>query len=285
MAKNVLYKAAFVRGELDDFEKRSYRKKDIIRTDFILENLFSHLVQEYYNFNALSSRNEKETNLCEISKKILDAFRDNYANPMTPLLAEVLDVICEDEIVSMLLEVSDVIFSEVITWCRIITYFIFVGELTVMCIIKKLPKSFVDVLYENFSRSVKEKVELWIEDHNGWEGIKSFSSDVTKPSFKMSNSSFAKTLLYSKFQTHTEKRSQCSFVQNTCLQEDNQVLLEKRKEDFTERLLCNICVKNERDVVFLNCKHLICCKSCSKNCDKCPVCRERISGIIKIFIS
>lgn len=167
MAPNLLFKAAFVRGELDDFEKRHYTKNDIIRTDFILENVFSYLLGDNYNFDAISAMNKKEKEIFNGMKETLNAFRDSYAGPVKSLCAEI-DVITEDTVGSILLGVSNELFSEGITWSRIIAFFVFVGELTIMCIYKNLPKSIVDVMYECFSRLVKEKLESWIEDHDGW---------------------------------------------------------------------------------------------------------------------
>lgn len=186
MTKNSLFRAAFLYGELDASEKQSYIKRYIIRTDFILENVFSHLVQKYYQFDAISPMNEKEKHLFEKLKEIINAFRDHYTGPVKNLCAEI-DVICENTVGSIILGVANELFSEGITWSKILAFFVFIGELTVMCIVKKLPKSIVDVLYECFSRLVKEKLESWIEDHNGWEGIKSLSV-VTKQKHSLKTS-------------------------------------------------------------------------------------------------
>lgn len=194
MNSKLLFKAAFVRGELDDFERQSCIKKDV-RIDFILENVFSYLLPNVYNFDALCSTNEKEKHLIEKIKKILNAFRDSYSDPVKILCAE-LTVINEENISSILLDVADELFSEGITWSKIIAFFAFVGELTTMCIKRKLPKSLVNVMYESFSRLVKVKLESWIDDHDGWEGLTSLSI-VTQPEhlLRISKPSWAKSVL------------------------------------------------------------------------------------------
>lgn len=188
MAPNLLFKAAFVRGELENFDKRPYTKNDIVRTDFILENAFAYLLENHYKFDAISAMNKKENDVWDHMKETLDAFRDSYASPVKNLCAEI-DIINEDTVGSILLGVSNELFSEGITWSRIIALFVFVGELTIMCISKKLPKSIVDVMFECFSRLVKEKLESWIEDHDGWVCI-SFSCNSFQNIFGIKICSF-----------------------------------------------------------------------------------------------
>lgn len=190
MALNSLFKAVFTRGKLDDFEKRHYAKENIIRTDFILENTFSYLVCNHYKFDAISNMNKREKDIFENIKKTLHAFRESY--PIKNMCEEI-DVINEDTVDSILLDVSNELFSEGITWSRIIAFFVFVGELTITCIEKKLLNSIVDVMYECFSRLVKEKLESWIENHDGWEGLS--ISIQTENEFKTSNPSWFNNLL------------------------------------------------------------------------------------------
>lgn len=85
------------------------------------------------------------------------------------------------------------------------------------------------------------------------------------------------------FQTHAEKRPECMFAQNICFQEMNQGSQKNDKND--DLLLCNICFINEREIVFQNCGHLMCCRSCAKRFDKCPGCRRHISNYLRIYIS
>jgi len=50
-------------------------------------------------------------------------------------------------------------------------------------------------------------------------------------------------------------------------------------------LKCAICNENERDVVFLPCKHNVSCVKCSTNVKQCPVCRFKVTDVIKIYKS
>jgi len=47
--------------------------------------------------------------------------------------------------------------------------------------------------------------------------------------------------------------------------------------------LCNICMENPVDSVILDCAHSSVCLSCSKNLKNCPICRQPINKVIKIF--
>jgi len=46
---------------------------------------------------------------------------------------------------------------------------------------------------------------------------------------------------------------------------------------------CNICMENPVDSVFLDCAHSSVCMSCSQNLKSCPLCRQPIIKVIKIF--
>lgn len=182
-----LFKLAFL-GE-DDYLKRC-TKDNRIRTDFILENVFSYLLQDFYEFDAICAINDKETNTLNHMKKILRTLKESSKGSLKSLCFE-LDDINEDKVGSILLGVAHELFSEGITWSRITAFIIFVGELTIMCLSQKLPTSIVDAMYESFSRLVKEKLETWIEDHNHWEGIFELSVENNN---QLKESNWAKVL-------------------------------------------------------------------------------------------
>lgn len=46
---------------------------------------------------------------------------------------------------------------------------------------------------------------------------------------------------------------------------------------------CVVCFENERDALYLPCKHNVVCLKCSKMMRECPVCREKIVDTIKIY--
>lgn len=180
----------------DEMERRIYTKEDIMRTDFFLENVFSYLIRDYFNFHHINAINKKEKLVIEKTTKILDNFKDYYNAPVKKLCAEV-GSINEDNIACILLGVSNALFSEGITWERIIAYFVFVGELAITCIKRNLPESTVDVMFESFSRLVKDKIESWVDDHGGWEECaKTPMYEEKQKSPETSKSSWVRILLY-----------------------------------------------------------------------------------------
>lgn len=48
---------------------------------------------------------------------------------------------------------------------------------------------------------------------------------------------------------------------------------------------CVVCQLEEANFVTLPCSHLATCLTCVSSLDKCPICREKISAILKIFKS
>ena len=46
---------------------------------------------------------------------------------------------------------------------------------------------------------------------------------------------------------------------------------------------CCACLEKEANVLFIPCKHLICCSGCSRNVDLCPKCRGRIRQRIQVY--
>lgn len=49
--------------------------------------------------------------------------------------------------------------------------------------------------------------------------------------------------------------------------------------------LCKVCYTNEVELLFLPCKHASCCGQCAASVTTCPLCRTRITGSIRIFLS
>ena len=60
---------------------------------------------------------------------------------------------------------------------------------------------------------------------------------------------------------------------------------EKEVEKYRSRMQCKVCLDAYVGTLFLPCRHLLCCKECAENVQKCPLCRERIIGTIKVFVS
>jgi hypothetical protein len=56
-------------------------------------------------------------------------------------------------------------------------------------------------------------------------------------------------------------------------------------ENVDENIACKVCWQRPFNVVCLPCTHLVMCKSCLKNVEKCVTCREDILAYVSIFIS
>ncbi|GAB1598666.1 putative inhibitor of apoptosis [Argonauta hians] len=57
----------------------------------------------------------------------------------------------------------------------------------------------------------------------------------------------------------------------------------KENEMLKEIKLCKICLDEELSIVFLPCGHLISCTYCAPALAECPMCREKIHGVVKTF--
>ena len=51
------------------------------------------------------------------------------------------------------------------------------------------------------------------------------------------------------------------------------------------KLLCKICLDDEVSVIFLPCRHMVCCNECGAAVKHCPVCRTLIVGTVKPFFN
>ena len=70
-----------------------------------------------------------------------------------------------------------------------------------------------------------------------------------------------------------------------CKDEESDItLMQKKTEEYRQNITCKICLEEKVGVLFLPCRHLICCKQCADNVHKCPLCREKIIGTILAFI-
>jgi hypothetical protein len=61
------------------------------------------------------------------------------------------------------------------------------------------------------------------------------------------------------------------------LAEENRQLKEQRQ--------CKICMDEEVCVAFIPCGHLVCCSTCAPALNQCPICRAKIRGTIRTYMS
>ena len=62
-------------------------------------------------------------------------------------------------------------------------------------------------------------------------------------------------------------------------------LLEIKEKTIKDGQLCNICVNDKINVVFIPCFHGFCCLTCSNKLVDCPICRKKICKKQKIYLS
>ena len=49
-----------------------------------------------------------------------------------------------------------------------------------------------------------------------------------------------------------------------------------------EMRLCQVCYEGERDSLFYTCGHVCACETCARQVENCPICRERVKGVVKV---
>ena len=62
-----------------------------------------------------------------------------------------------------------------------------------------------------------------------------------------------------------------------------EILEENRK--LKEDRLCKICLDSNKEVIFIPCGHYLACLNCGLNFQTCPVCRAKISSIVKTYMT
>lgn len=63
--------------------------------------------------------------------------------------------------------------------------------------------------------------------------------------------------------------------------------LQKISSLLPDSLKCIICIEIVKNVIFIPCFHVVLCKRCYEELveKRCPICREPVSSIVKIFSS
>jgi len=77
--------------------------------------------------------------------------------------------------------------------------------------------------------------------------------------------------------THENKRK---------LEEEHEELESKRpkENESEENSECVICLTAKKNILFMPCKHLGCCKECSNKVLECPLCRTPVQSKITVFV-
>ncbi|XP_003747090.1 baculoviral IAP repeat-containing protein 7 [Galendromus occidentalis] len=60
---------------------------------------------------------------------------------------------------------------------------------------------------------------------------------------------------------------------------------DSERKEIPERMLCVVCMAQERSILFLPCRHLVTCPSCAASVSECVSCREAIGSSVRTFYS
>lgn len=97
--------------------------------------------------------------------------------------------------------------------------------------------------------------------------------------------------------SHSQFGKECQIVQNNLrlIQSMQQTppstldekIVEVEPREFIQRNIeCMFCCKENIQVVFLPCKHSMCCKKCCEKLNlKCPICRQTIEFFLNIYLN
>lgn len=141
-----------------------------VKSDFLIKNIFSYMIQKQYKINIPNAKNLKEKETLENIKGIIYQFSNQCGSDLRNECLKI-DPINEDTVQFIVSNIFNELFSEGITQIKIVTFFAFIGELTRIAIARKVPNSLVDEIFRQFSKCVHEKLELWIQDHGGWASL------------------------------------------------------------------------------------------------------------------
>lgn len=64
---------------------------------------------------------------------------------------------------------------------------------------------------------------------------------------------------------------------------DSHTINNNAEKNINQNMQCTICWDAERDCLIMPCKHNVSCTKCIKSLKNCPICREVIIDIIKIY--
>ena len=63
----------------------------------------------------------------------------------------------------------------------------------------------------------------------------------------------------------------------------NKVTNQHESSQSTDPPKCETCLTFDKTILFLPCKHIFCCETCSVKLNNCPICRTEITEKIKIY--
>ena len=79
------------------------------------------------------------------------------------------------------------------------------------------------------------------------------------------------------WEIHKAKFSQCPLIYL-----NKHRSLSKPEEESRQ---CSICLENEKNIMFLPCKHLYCCSTCASQLTECSICRKSFKAFVGVYNS
>ena len=65
--------------------------------------------------------------------------------------------------------------------------------------------------------------------------------------------------------------------------DENSNVVQARLKVLKEEETCKVCLDSRTDCLFLPCRHICCCVKCACALRNCPICREKLTKIIKVY--
>lgn len=141
-------------------------QQDRVKTDYILFNTVTNIRKCFYPMKIfISARNRNEE---KVGKRVLKFCKRIYFVHHIQIYNICRNFLYfgeKNKLEEMLLSIYDQLFADSISWSRIILFMIIISRLMTYY-------RYNDLLFVYFYSIVKEKLELWIKNHNGWEVIK-----------------------------------------------------------------------------------------------------------------
>lgn len=136
-----------------------------VRTNFILANTFTHLRKSVHpmELTKLPALNAKEERVLKRVFKFCNIIHHFHFAKIYYLVCSFFQVE-KNKLEELLYSLYDQLFTNGITWSRIL---LFIDIITFFAI----THSPNDLLFKYFSKIVAEKLQPWIDEHDGWEAI------------------------------------------------------------------------------------------------------------------
>lgn len=152
------------------------QKTTMVRPDFILQNVYSTLLNYYgLQFKAVAAISDYEKNIILFIKGNIDTFRVIYLAEIRQLCIALgrLDRqiflltsnLFHRNVSYILVECFKEVFADGVTWSKIITFMLFAAEL---CFSHGFSE---DVIYESFSALMENKLQSLISSHRNYQDI------------------------------------------------------------------------------------------------------------------